>query len=181
MPDPRTFAACRFPAALVGSVLCAAVLAGCSAGGPAPSRSPGDQPAPGASTAATGFILPTSCLSATDVSSLLGEPAYGPTVSADSSSLLCEYLTATQDGPIVDIEPAGSLTPATFAAHFESAPPDGATATPASGLGDKAAILTFSTGAHGVYVLVGNYTIDIASGSASVANEERLARKLLAG
>lgn len=161
-------------------------LTGCSPaalpGSPSSGGNPtaGTSPAP-AAAAAGAFAIPKSCLSAADVSATLGVPAYGPTVSADSTSLVCEYFTATEDGPIIDFEPSKSLTATSFAAQLKASPPAGATATAISGLGDAAVLLKFSTGTEGIFVLAGKVTINIAGGATSPTDIQKLTKKLLAG
>jgi hypothetical protein len=176
-----------FPVAIIG-LIAAAALTGCSAGGlPGSSSSdPGSGGSSGSSSApttggasGTSFTLPKTCVSAADVASILGIPAYGPTTSADSTSLTCEYLTASQDGPIIDIEPNKGLTASNLAAKMQA----GGTLknlSSVSGVGDAAVVFTVKNG-HGIYALAGKYTIDIAGLSASDTGLENLAKKVISG
>jgi hypothetical protein len=177
------------PGALVGSLLVAAALTGCSAGTlPGGGSNGGGTSGSGSSTnppAASGgsgrpFTLPPACLSAAQVAGTLGVDAYGPTKTGDSKSLVCEYLTATKDGPIIDIEPSGGIAPSAWLAKLTSTPPQGATVTPTTGLGDAAALLKFPNG-NSIIVLTGKYSIDIAGLDASPSNLEQLAKEVLAG
>jgi hypothetical protein len=175
------------PVAVVG-LLAAAALTGCSAGGlPGSSSSdPGSERATGSSSApVTGgsgasFTLPTTCPSAADVATKLGTPAYTPKTNGDSTSLTCEYLTDTQDGPIIDIEPNHGLTPSTLVSTM-SAGGSASNLTSVSGIGDAAVIFSLK-GGRVLYVLAGKYTINVtALAGASDSGMESLAKTIISG
>ncbi len=160
-------------------------LAGCTTGGFAGS------PAAGASASASvsasskpaakaAFVIPTNCLGASEVSALLGLPENGPTVTASPGSLVCEYLTATEDGAIIDYETEPGLTPATLDASVKSNPPDGATVAPLAHLGDAAYEVKTGNG-ESILVLTGSTLIDIAGGETTLPRIESLALDVLAG
>ena len=188
--------------AAAGAIVLAASLAGCSAGSlpgaasgsgsgsgsgvgtsgggkPVSSASTNPPPASGGSTRP--FTLPPACLSAAEVATTLGVDAYGPTKTGDSTSLVCEYLTPTKDGPIIDIEPSHGLTSSAFLADSAKSPPTGATVSPVSGYGDAAELIKWDDGDRSIYVLTGNFTIDIAGLKSSAAGVEALAKEVLVG
>ena len=161
----------------------AAALTGCTtAGSPSSSGTPGaaSASAPSTPSAHGTFTIPTTCLSAAEVSALLALPEYGPTMTASSGSLVCEYLTATQDGSIIDYETKPGASAAKLAASMASNPPDGSTVTPISHLGD-AAYEVQTVGVEGVIVLKGSTLITIAGGPTTLARVESLAVDVLAG
>ncbi|HEX4057953.1 MAG TPA: hypothetical protein VHX87_06525 [Galbitalea sp.] len=174
-------------AAVVISLAAVWSLAGCSAGGlpgspggSGSNTSASQAPGSGGSNPSGGsFTLPKTCLSAAVVSATLGIPAYGPTVSSDSTSLICSYETASKDGPIVAILPSKGLTASNFKSSLLSGQNTGATATSVSGVGDAALILNFSNG-KAMDVLAGGFDINIAGLSASDAQLTALAKKILA-
>lgn len=175
----------RLPLALaaVTALVVAAALTGCTtAGSPSSNGSPAAAraSAPGTPSGPSTFTIPTTCLPAAEVSSLLALPEYGPTVTASSGSLVCEYLTATEDGSIIDYETRPGASPATLAASMASNPPTGATVTPISHLGD-AAYEVQTDGVEGVMVLTGSTLITIAGGATTLPRVESLAVDVLAG
>ncbi|MEO6114788.1 MAG: hypothetical protein ABIP33_00225 [Pseudolysinimonas sp.] len=117
---------------------------------------------------------------ASEVAGLLGLPEYGPTSTASAGSLVCEYLTATEDGAIIDYETKPGMTAAVLAANLKSNPPDDATVTPIAHLGDAA--YGVETG-HGeaLMVLTGSTLITMAGGAATLPRLESLAVDVLAG
>jgi hypothetical protein len=178
--------------AATGALVLAVTLAGCSAGSLPGAESGGGSGAGGSSGSPTtppvasggsgrAFTLPPACLSAAQVATTLGVDAYGPTKTGDSTSLVCEYLTATKDGPIIDIEPSHGLTASVFLAGAAKSPPTGATVSPVSGYGDAAELIKWGDGDWGIYVLSGKFTIDIAGLKSSEAGVEELAKEVLAG
>lgn len=179
---------------LVGAVIVTSALAGCSTGGlpggssPAANASAGSSSNPSSSSSGNSgsgsnrtFTLPPACLSATEVATTLGVDAYGPTKSGDSTSLVCEYLTPTKDGPIIDIEPSHGLTASAFLAATTSKPPAGATVTKVSGIGDAAVLIKFPDGDQSIYLLAGKFTVDVAGLKTTTTGVEQLARQVLAG
>ncbi|MEP6843756.1 MAG: hypothetical protein ABJA11_09545 [Pseudolysinimonas sp.] len=171
------------PLVTAAALVVMTALAGCTTGGsPASSSSPvaASASASAAPSAHTAFTIPTTCLSAAEVSNLLGMPEYGPTVTASPGSLICEYLTATEDGAIIYYESRPGASPAVLAASVASNPPDGATVTPISHLGDAAYELTTPEG-EGVIVLSGSTLITIAGGMTTLPRVESLAVDVLAG
>jgi hypothetical protein len=158
-------------------------LAGCSTGtSPASSGSPSASaasasPAPAAPSA---FTIPTACLPASEVSGLLGLPEAGPTETADTDQLICEYLTATQDGAIINYQTKPGASAASLAAEVASSPPQGATVTPIDHLGD-AAFDVDAAGGVSVLIVTGSTIIDVAGGGAPLPKVEALALDVLAG
>ena len=174
----------RLSPALVAVTLLAitGALAGCSTGA---SSTTSGSPAAGASASAApskhaAFTIPTTCLSASEVSNLLGLPEAGPTVTADTDQLICEYLTATQDGAIINYQTKPGASAPSLAAEVASSPPQGATVTPIDHLGDAAFDVEAAGGAS-ILVVTGSTIIDIAGGGAPLPKVEALAVDVLAG
>lgn len=165
------------------ALVVALALAGCATGGsPA---SVGGPSAAGSSVPATpskhsAFVIPSTCLPASEVSALLGLPENGPTVTASTDELICEYLTATQDGAIIYYQTKPGASPARLAADLASNPPAGATVTPISHLGDAAYEVTTADGV-GVMVLTGSTLITIGGGQTTLPRVESLAVDVLGG
>lgn len=179
------------PVAAAGALILAAALAGCSTGSLPGAASGGGSGTGGTSSSSTqppaasggssrAFTLPPACLSAAQVDTTLGVDAYGPTKAGDATSLTCEYLTPTKDGPIIDIEPSHGLTASVWLSKLTASPPQGATVTPTTGIGDAAVLLKLPNG-NSILVLSGKFTIDIAGLGAPDANLEQLAKEVLAG
>jgi hypothetical protein len=175
----------------MGATACALAmaLAGCATGGsPGSGNGPGGSggaaasaPASSASPAAHAtFTIPSECLPASEVSALLGLPENGPTVTADPGELICEYLTATEDGAIIYYQTKPGASAARLAADIASNPPAGATVTPISHLGDAAYEVT-TAGSVGVMVLTGSTLITIGGGQTTLPRVESLAVDVLAG
>ena len=167
----------------------ALALAGCATGGPTGTAggsggaSQAATPAASASAAPskhTAFTIPSDCLSASEVAGLLGLPEHGPIVKSDTDSLLCEYLTPTQDGAIINYQTKPGVSAASLAAQLASNPPANATVKPIAHLGD-AAYEVDAAGSTGLLVITGSTVIDIAGGSASIERVEALALDVLAG
>jgi hypothetical protein len=169
------------------ALLVSAALAGCSTGG-----SPGASPASsGSLSAANGsaspapaahgaFKIPTTCLSASEVSGLLGLPEHGPIMNAGTDSLICEYLTPTEDGAIINYQTKPGVSPAELAEDLKNNPPADATVTPIAHLGD-AAYEVDAAGGTGILLVTGDTVIDIAGGKTSIERVEALALDVLAG
>ena len=174
----------RVPLLLAIAALVVTVpLAGCSTGtSPASSGSPsaGNASASPAPAAHTTFTIPTSCLSAAEVSGLLGLPEAGPTETADTGQLICEYLTATQDGAIINYQTKPGASAASLAAEVASNPPEGATVSPIDHLGDAAYEVDVAGGVA-IVVITGSTIIDVAGGGAPLPKVEALALDVLAG
>jgi hypothetical protein len=181
--------------AAAGALLLVGSLAGCSTGtlpGSAPGGGSGTSAGSRASSTSSNppavsggssrpFTLPPACLSAAEVATTLGVDAYGPTKTGDSTSLVCEYLTPSKDGPIIDIEPSHGLTASAFLADSAKSPPVGASVSPVTGYGDAAELIKWNSGDWGIYVITGNFTIDIAGLKSSAAGVEALAKEVLVG
>jgi hypothetical protein len=171
--------------AAVTALIVSAALAGCSTGVPAASGGGSSSSIPAASGSPapakhSAFTIPTTCLSASEVSNLLGLPEAGPTMTADTDQLICEYLTATQDGAIINYQNKPGASAASLAAEVTSNPPQGATIKPIEHLGD-AAYEVDAAGSTGVLLITGSTVIDIAGGGASIDRVEALAVDVLAG
>jgi hypothetical protein len=176
----------RLPVALAGAaLLLSAALAGCSTGG-ATGGSISGSPSAAASAASkapaasAAFKIPTTCLSAAEVSGLLGLPEAGPTMTAETNQLICEYLTATQDGAIINYQTKPGASAASLAAEMAANPPADATVTPIAHLGD-AAYEVDAAGSTGILMVTGSTIIDVAGGGASIERVEALALDVLAG
>lgn len=172
---------------MAGAVILVAGLTGCSVGGNPGSNADSGSGASSASAPSGGsgggstssFVLPTTCLSQEDVSSVLGVPADAPSVHIDSESVDCEYVDANHDGPIVDIEPnSEGLTSANFVSTLTGG--SSAAFTRVSGMGDAAALVG-NAGARQLSVLVGKYILTVSGGSASDSALKALATKILTG
>lgn len=181
---PRTL-----PAAAATAIAIAVTLAGCATGG-APTTGGGSGGPSGAATSAgsataapaqhAAFTIPSDCLSASEVSGLLGLPEHGPIVKSDTDSLLCEYLTPTQDGAIISYQTKPGVSASSLAAQLASNPPANATVKPIEHLGD-AAYEVDAAGSVGVLVITGSTVIDIGGGATSIERVEALALDVLAG
>ena len=180
---PRLSRALIVATALATALVVATTLAGCST-----AASPGASQPSGSSAASTSaapsahakFVIPSTCLSASEVQNLLGLPESGPTVTADTGSLICEYLTATQDGAIINYESKPGETPATLAANLTVSPPAGAIMMAIPHLGDAAYEVKVNA-SDGIVMLAGSTLIDIAGGDTTLPRLESLAVDVLAG
>ncbi|MDP9118398.1 MAG: hypothetical protein M3O28_14280 [Actinomycetota bacterium] len=183
------------PVLLATAALATTMLTGCSMGPLSGPVSTGDT-APGASThsaspsapahsaasAGSSFTVPTTCPSSADISAIMGIPAPpDPHQTATVDSLLCIYLTATQDGLIIDIEPSKGATPAEAEAQMAAQAPSGSGSTFASvsGFGDAAYSMTKNGAVSGLIVLTGSSVIYMVGSPSTVDGYERLAKFLL--
>ena len=176
------------PLAASAAILTAIVLAGCSVGGSAtpgsgtslaPSASASASPSPKAA-AKTPFVIPSACLSASEVSTLLGLPEADPKTVAGSGMLLCEYLTATQDGSIIQYQTKPGVTVATIKGQAAT-PPEGSTATLIPGLADASFELKAADGGESILMLTGQTVIDVGCGQTTFERCQSLAIDVLAG
>jgi hypothetical protein len=161
----------------------AGALTGCSTGAPSASNPANGAPSGAASSGGSAhapFTIPTTCLSASEVSNLLGLPEAGPKVITGTDQLICEYLTATQDGAIINYQNKPGISPAALAEELKNNPPKDATVTPIAHLGD-AAYEVDAAGGTGILLVTGSTVIDIAGGKTSIERVEALALDVLAG
>jgi len=171
------------PVFVVAAAVLLAALAGCSTAHPAaPSGSPSGAGSSASKSPAAhaGFKIPDTCLSATEVSGLLGLPEAGPKVVKETDQLICEYLTATQNGAIINYQIKPGVSAASLAAEMASNPPADATVTPIDHLGDAAYELD-AAGGVSILIITGSTIIDIAGGGAPLPKVEALALDVLAG
>lgn len=172
------------PLALVGSIVVAAALTGCSSGGlpgtPASagsannsSTAPTAQPSP--STAAG--VLPTECPTASDIQAALGASVPDPQQESTSTLLSCIYTASSDLSLVVLYEPvpAGATIDQMKA---EVKKKTGGTLGPLSGIGDGG--FTTTDGSNN-YVYVLSHGIQLAIGGPhSLESLEGAASKLLA-
>ncbi|MDP9026149.1 MAG: hypothetical protein M3N46_01160 [Actinomycetota bacterium] len=149
--------------------------------GSSPATSPATAPsAAPAAKAAAPFTVPTTCPSAAEMASTLGIPTPpDPHPVAETGSLICSYLSATQGGPIILIQPDPNATQASIEAQVQAAVPGSIALAPLSGLGDTAYSISKDGVVIGVFELRQGTALYLESpGTPSLSGLETMARKL---
>ena len=173
---PRRTRQVREPT-IVGAILLSVLLvAGCSSGSRASRSASPSAPVPGATASQSGggaSSLP-GCPAASVVNAALGQNDTGPVVSGTAQFEICTYKGTGSISAKVSISVG---TPTEFKAGQQNVGANIKVAA-VSGLGDEAYGIV---GGGGLWVLKGNLQIEVTAPFTTAAQDEALARQILAG